>query len=442
MVRPICFVVMPFGKKATGSSSEGVPATVEFDTLWLNAFEPALRGLGYDAVRADQDTSALIIQEMLERLAASDLIVADLSIPNANVYYEVGFRHGIRETGCVLIAAEWAKPLFDMQQMRRLTYPLKDEVVAGDQAKAIRDVLTERLPRLAAAQTPAFQAIPGFPTVDAMKLDSFRDYVRQLSDFQASVNAVRRLPRTQQSEAAKALVEQFKTSRSPAVALELLYLVRDAIGFATAVQFVDQLPTEMQNYPIVREQRHLAAAKSGNPEQAIAALEELISVSGSTPEREGLIGGRFKQLYRSNGDAADLDRAIEHYDRGMKLDLNQYYCASNLPRLLRTRNEPGDDERATSVAHVVRLACERAKVLGGRDEWLNATLLGSAFDAGDLAMIESLIRNVRAEGHAGWKLGTTIEDIESSIILHNDLNLKEELLIALAKLKSLLPPAS
>ena len=155
MVNQICFMVMPFGKKATGIVAEGVPQNIDFDSLWFNALQPALVELEYDPVRADQDTSALIIQEMLERLAASDLIVADLSIPNGNVYYEVGFRHAMREAGCVLLSAEWSKPLFDMVQMRRLTYPLKSEVVAGDEAKTIRDLLVDKLPEMAKAKGPA-----------------------------------------------------------------------------------------------------------------------------------------------------------------------------------------------------------------------------------------------------------------------------------------------
>jgi tetratricopeptide (TPR) repeat protein len=197
----------------------------------------------------------------------------------------------------------------------------------------------------------------------------------------------------------------------------------------------------MRAVPVVREQRHLAVSETGKPEEAIAALEELIRLSGSTPEREGLLGGRFKKLYRAHKDAADLDRAIEHYERGMLLDLNQYYCSSNLPRLLRTRNEPGDEDRARATAHAVLLACERARATGGGDEWLNPTLLGSAFDAGDLSAIASLTRKVRAEGHATWKLKTTIQDIRTAIALHADARLQGELINALAKLEALLPAA-
>ena len=100
--RPICFVVMPFGIKDTGATPPA-PARVDFDALWKLAIAPALDNLGYRAVRADQDLGPLIIKEMLERLYYSDIVVADVSIANANAYYEVGIRHAARTEGCVLI---------------------------------------------------------------------------------------------------------------------------------------------------------------------------------------------------------------------------------------------------------------------------------------------------------------------------------------------------
>src|SRR5580765_1662306 len=124
MVEPIAFVVMPFNRKPTGLSESGVPSEVDFDALWQQVYFPVLSGLGYQAVRADRDVGALIISEMIQRLALADLVVADISLPNANVYYEIGVRHAAKRIGCVLVSADWAKPLFDLGQMRQLRFPL------------------------------------------------------------------------------------------------------------------------------------------------------------------------------------------------------------------------------------------------------------------------------------------------------------------------------
>ena len=59
-IRPICFVVMPFGTKETGATQPN-PLRIDFDALWRDAISPALESLGYRAVRADQDTGAVIV---------------------------------------------------------------------------------------------------------------------------------------------------------------------------------------------------------------------------------------------------------------------------------------------------------------------------------------------------------------------------------------------
>jgi hypothetical protein len=78
---------------------------------------------------------------MLERLYFADLVLADMTIANSNVYYEVGIRHAAQRTGCVLLAADWSKQLFDVAQMRTVRYPLPegnitDDTAAGLQAKS------------------------------------------------------------------------------------------------------------------------------------------------------------------------------------------------------------------------------------------------------------------------------------------------------------------
>lgn len=135
----VAFVVMPFNRKQTGHTEMGVPTEVDFDALWENVYQPVLeKDLGYKAVRADRDVGALIISQMVQRLAVADLVVADITLANANVYYEIGVRHAAKAQGCVLIAADWARPVFDLDQMRQLRFPLTDGNVTqkkGDQRR-------------------------------------------------------------------------------------------------------------------------------------------------------------------------------------------------------------------------------------------------------------------------------------------------------------------
>jgi hypothetical protein len=138
----LCFMIMPYGRKATQvEPSSNAPGEIDFNALWDKAFAPTIQSLGYDPVRADQDTGSLIITQMIERLYFADLVLADMTIPNGNVYYEVGVRHAAQRTGCVLLAADWSKQLFDVAQMRTMRYPLKEGNIEDATAKLVSEAI-------------------------------------------------------------------------------------------------------------------------------------------------------------------------------------------------------------------------------------------------------------------------------------------------------------
>jgi hypothetical protein len=107
-------MIMPYGRKETQAEAGKGPAEIDFNSLWDRGYVPVIKALGYEPVRADHDTGALIISQMLERLYFADLVLADMTIANSNVYYEVGIRHATKEEGCVLLAADWSRQLFDV----------------------------------------------------------------------------------------------------------------------------------------------------------------------------------------------------------------------------------------------------------------------------------------------------------------------------------------
>jgi len=449
-LRQICFMVMPFGIKDTLAPPErNAPAKINFNNLWEKAYAPVIRELGYDPVRADEDAGALIIHEMIERLAISDLVLADLTIANANVYYEIGFRHAARETGCVLVSSDWATPLFDVNQMRRITFPLPEGEITDETAAVIQEALRKGIPGLSKGKTPPYLIISKFPAeLTPDRAETFKDLMQKLSAFQAEVTAVRRAPSPECADKARDLVRRYSTNVPilSSVALELLYVLRDCTGdWKAVVGYIEQMPENLRSLPTVQEQRALALAKMGSPLEAAGVLEELIRTLGPTSEREGLLGGRYKSLYREmlkKGDARQaaryLDLAIEHYTLGMKLDLNDYYPTSNLARLLRTRGEEGDEEQAKTAAYVTLVACERVKERKQGDAWLNPTLLGAAFDAGDTVAAERLYRQIVKDGPAAWQLETTIADLVTSIGLQQDEDTKQKVTAVLEKLKALL----
>ncbi|MDM0002835.1 hypothetical protein QTI24_29895 [Variovorax sp. J22P240] len=427
---PICFVVMPFGIKEVPASAANAPGRVDFDRLWSGAISPALLSLGYEPVRADQDIGALIIHEMLERLFFADLVVADMSIPNGNVYYEIGVRHAAKPDGCVLIAADWSTPLFDVQQMRRLTYPLPQQQLSDEQAAEIAKQLEAGIPAMRDGASPMYQVLPGYPNPSADRALTMRKELAEYTTFNERIGAVGTLGNREgarQAALAMAAEHPAATQRLGSFAIPMVTLLRDHASWAEALAYMEALPQKLRELAVMREQRALAQSKSGDHLAAIAGLNAMIEMGGDTSERRGLIGGRHKRMVneakvRNDGRAQlrSLNLAIESYEKGMLLELGNYYCVSNLARLYRMRGEEGDEEQAKFVQQLTVVMTESAIASGRADEWARATLLGAAFDAGSYEAAAKAVKLVKREGHAAWKIEVTLADLETSVAQMSD----------------------
>jgi tetratricopeptide repeat protein len=431
-IRPICYMVMPFRKKKVDEPRPvGAPAEIDFDALWERAYWPAIDQLGYIPMRADFDASSAIVKAMLERIAFANLVIADISLGNANCYYELGIRHVAQQTNCVLVGPDWSRPLFDIAQFASIRFPLTDGTIPPGEAQTIRDILIDKVPNVRDSRTPYYELI-GDSLTDQARKNAFRDFALQMSRFQEGVRAIRiESDPVKQSSRLRAIIAGTTPASLgiPDVAKELAALVRDTLGWAETVTFIESLPPATRQLPWMREQYCLAVANAGDPTRAIAMLDQLIADLGDTPEREGLVGGRYKRLWRdtrkqrialggtapSRDESQLLDKAIERYTRGMELDFNSYYCSSNLPALLRARDDDGDTKQATIIEHFVVAACERARKLGVGDEWLRSTLLGAAFRAGEIAHVQALVKDVEREGPLRWQLESTLADITDAV---------------------------
>ena len=211
--------------------------------------------------------------------------------------------------------------------------------------------------------------------------------------------------------------------------------------------YIDGLDPEIKKEPYVREQRALALGKLGRQKDAITELEALIAAAGDTSEREGLVGGRYKELMRDAQNAnrmqdADYFRnmAIDRYERGMMLDLNDFFPSSNLPRLYRARGGTNDESRAQTAVQVAGAACERARLHGTADEWVRPTQLGVAFDLGDPDKANGIAEQVEREGADVWKLSTTLASLKESALQARDADAKGRLLAVVERLGRLIAP--
>ncbi|TCL73816.1 TRAFs-binding domain-containing protein [Rhizobium sp. BK251] len=442
---PLCFMIMPYGRKPTQAEAGHGPAEIDFNALWDRGYVPAIKALGYEPVRADQDNGGLIISQMLERLYFADLVLADMTIANSNVYYEVGIRHAAQSTGCVLLAADWSKQLFDVAQMRTVRYPLPEGNITDDTAAGLQTKVRDGIVSLRDGISPMHQSLPGYPAnVDASKATTTRDQLTEQAAFQSRVRAVRLAPvKARMPLAQKLVASEGAPPATYPTALALLLLLRDSANtpadWNIVLEFVRSLPDKFADEPQIQENRAFAAAQAGDDVQAIAELETLIQMMGPTSERLGLMGGRYKRIAKAAASDSErrqaLSKAIDYYEEGMEIDLNAYYCSSNLPRLYRMRARAGDEERAQTALRLAIAACERARRLNVADEWLRPTLLAAAFDLGDADKADELADDVMADGPPAWKVTTVLGDLEASVSQVSDVAQRARLSSVIDRIK-------
>jgi tetratricopeptide (TPR) repeat protein len=123
--RPHAFVIMPFGKKKGADGS-----IYDFNAIYTQLIRPTLEMAGFEAFRADEETtSGDILTDMFQELLLADLCLVDMSIDNANVFYELGIRHAFRKRGIVHIQAGRAYMPFDVFNVRTIPYHVTAEGV-------------------------------------------------------------------------------------------------------------------------------------------------------------------------------------------------------------------------------------------------------------------------------------------------------------------------
>jgi hypothetical protein len=233
------------------------------------------------------------------------------------------------------------------------------------------------------------------------------------------------------------------STHHPSVVHELVATARDQIGWRETLDLIETLPPPLRDDAYLSEQALLAQAKLGDPLTAITRLEQLIQRQGSTPEREGLLGGRWKQVFadaQNDEERTDaLAKMIDHYTRGMELDLNEYYCASNLPRRLRQRGTGEDLEQAALIVPLVIRAAQRTLRRNPDDRWALFTLLGASFDAADAKAARRYLDLVKRAKPFDWEVKATLEDVELALSQQTG-DAQRELAPIADELKKLLPP--
>lgn len=161
MVELNAFIVRPFGVK------QGI----DFDRVQTELIEPAMQRAGITGnTTANILEAGNIREDMFHKLLTADLVIADLSIHNANVFYELGIRHALRDKRTYLIRSSEDEVPFDLKTDRYLSYNAERPAETVELlAQALKDTANSdrqdspvflMLPKLEAQNPEHFLPIP------------------------------------------------------------------------------------------------------------------------------------------------------------------------------------------------------------------------------------------------------------------------------------------
>ena len=411
---PLCFVLMPFGRKMDAAGR-----VTNFDSVYEKIIAPAVAKAGLEPIRADEEKiGGTIHKPMFERLMLCQYAVADITGANPNVFYELGIRHAMRPRSTVIVFAEGTVLPFDIALVRGISYKTDgagepvgvDTTLAAiaDQLKAARGNPDD--------DSPIFQLVEGVPhwDIDHSKTDIFRKSVDYSKNYKDRLRAaVREGADAVQKVAAEPGLANLLEVES-GVVVDLFLSLRDVKAHKGMIELYQRMPLPLQRAKLMREQLGFALNRDGRFADAEKVLSEVIGEFGPSSETNGLLGRMYKDrwdLAKKEGlpeARALLKSAIDTYLAGFEADWRDAYPGINAVTLMEMMPKP--DPRQAEILPVVRYAASR-KAAKNADYWDHATLLELAVLARDVDDANERLGDALMVARASWELETTARNL-------------------------------
>lgn len=137
----VCFYVTPIGADDSAERKHS-------DLFLGSIVEPALADFDLSVVRADQIGKAgMITKQVIDYIAKSRIVIADMSFHNPNVFYEVALRHASRKPLVQIIRMADRIP-FDLDQIRTVRIDTTDIYSLVPQLETYRSEIASQVRRL------------------------------------------------------------------------------------------------------------------------------------------------------------------------------------------------------------------------------------------------------------------------------------------------------
>jgi hypothetical protein len=433
-MHPACFVLMPFGKKKDAQSRE-----IDFDKVYSDLIQPAVRAAELDPFREDGAlTGGIIHKSMFERLILCPFAVADLTLPNVNVYYELGARHASRPYSTISIFAEGTHLPFDVQMVRTFPYGTNPDGTLKDVPSA-QKLLTSALnaAKDGADDSPVFQLVdlPWRGQLDQLahqKTDVFREQARYSEERKQQLAAARiaglQAIKNVEQDIKKALGSL--QNEEVGVVIDLYLSYRSVKAWGEMVRLAGEMARPVADTVMVQEQLALAlnreageCQKRGDAlrgsilrDQAVKVLTDLIKKRGNSSETNGILGRLYKDCWEEAGNEGShasargfLKKAKDAYLQGFQADWRDAYPGVNAVTLMELEDQR--DERQSQLLPVVDYSNERKIASKQPDYWDYATRLELAVLLKDRDRAEQARDDALASVREVWEPETTARNL-------------------------------
>lgn len=179
-----CFVMQPF--------DGGV-----FDSRYEDVYSPAIKEAGLEPYRVDQDPKVSIpIQEIENGIRDSRICLADISLDNPNVWFELGFAiASFKEVVLICSDQRQSKFPFDVQHRSIIRYstgaPRDFEVLRKNITKRINALLQKAETLSAVSSASAVKKIEGLDQHEIVTLAAIGENIDTTEDV-AAIYQIRR----------------------------------------------------------------------------------------------------------------------------------------------------------------------------------------------------------------------------------------------------------
>jgi tetratricopeptide (TPR) repeat protein len=314
---------------------EGSPEHAHFKAIYEQIIRPVLTAAGYTVVRSDEiQRSGAISRDIILSLAEADIVVADLTDLNPNVFYELGVRHALRGKGTVMLVDTTRTDTipFDLGAYRVIQFKgeltgigkLAQELEVFVQESAADDITQER-------DNPVHDWIPSLPgnALDSAKGSAegaLRDQLKKLSEtvrqYEKTFGKVTSSASTSDLSPLSVVMNLLAEAEEGNLPADLVKQATDAAKNFAVKPFLACVKRVIERGARLSSDQFRAlaadAAKLDLPDVVAAILDQAIQMH---PLNKELRRARLAQLSRAS-DAAIRERARKDILRecGMTID--------------------------------------------------------------------------------------------------------------------------